>query len=84
MRNTKPLTVGRKWKYPDPSIKGEKWYDWPKDIPDDLELENYIYAILKRHHFYMVGGSGWVKDAALVPLLKKLFYIWSVRGDKIE
>lgn len=67
----------RKWKYPDPSIKGEKWYEWPKDIPEDEELENYIYALINRHSVRANSqGLSVQKDAALVPLLKKLVYIW--------
>jgi hypothetical protein len=66
----------KKWKYPDPKIKSEneKWYE---NIPEDEELENYIYALINRHSVQANSrGLSFQKDAALVPLLMKLVYIW--------
>lgn len=66
-----------KWKYPDPTLKGEKWYSWPKEIPEDTELENYIYALINRHSIRANSqGLSVQMDAALVPLLMKLVYLW--------
>ena len=67
----------RHWKYPDPKIstaRNEKWYE---NIPDDEELENYIHALINRHSIQVnCRGLSVQKDAALVPLLMKLVYVW--------
>ena len=70
----------RKWRYPDPSFKGEKWYEWTDEFSEDEELTDYIYALLRRHSLSAGGAALHVShDAALVPLLCKLVYIWKIK-----
>jgi hypothetical protein len=70
----------KKWKYPDPKITGKKSEKWYDNVPKDTELENYIYALINRHSVQANSNDlSCQQDAALVPLLMKLVYIWRTK-----